>query len=199
MRAPKVLAMAAALALLGLGFQALGQENRDQAGAQREQQNLQGKIQSVQAEQGQLVVRDQQNKEHRFQVGRTARVNVNGEKAQLADLKEGQQVTVTFRNVATEIRTNRDGANETATDNAKETAANRNQARTQGKIQSVSGEQNQLVLRDQAGKERRFHVGREARVTIDGKAGQLADLRRGQEVSIAYQMMATEIRAGRQE
>jgi hypothetical protein len=197
MRTPKVLALAALLVLAGLVLPVPGQDNREQGqNADNAQQTLQGKIQSISAAQGRLAVRDQRDTEHRIQVGRDARVIINGQKAQLADLKEGQPVTVTYRSIATEIRTGQGGASETATDNARERAA---QARTQGKVQSVLDEQNQLVLRDQNGKERRFQVGREARVNIDGKQGRLADLRRGQEVSVSYQMTATEIRSGRQQ
>jgi uncharacterized protein YqfB (UPF0267 family)/Cu/Ag efflux protein CusF len=160
---------------------------------QRDQQarhQVRGKIQNVAADQNQFTIRDQKDHDMTFRAGRDAKVQVNGKDARLADLKQGQEVTVSYRQVLTDIQAGRNNA----------TAAPQ-QAKghtVQGQIQRVDAAQHQLAVRDQNGKEHMFQVGQNARVQLNGKNANLADLQQGQEVTATRQLVANDIRVGAQ-
>src|SRR5258708_7659622 len=91
-----------ALALVaGLALPALAEKpaQRDQGMA-----NAQGKIERVDADRHQLVLKDAEGREWRFQVGKDAHVRVNGRDSRLADLKAGAQVNVRYQALAREVR-----------------------------------------------------------------------------------------------
>jgi Cu/Ag efflux protein CusF len=159
-----------ALALLaGLAVQALA----DDKPARRDQgtSNAQGKIERVDADKHQLVLRDAAGRELRFQVGRDAHVRVNGRDSKLADLKAGDRVNVSYQAMAREVRSG-------------ERAAGEQHAR--GTIQSVDAGNNRVVVKDNQGKERTFQVGKDARIRVHEKERTLSDLKAGDHVAIRY-------------
>jgi phosphotransferase system IIA component len=168
------------------GQQAAQQGQRDQ----QAQHQVRGKIQNVAADQHQFTIRDQKDRDWTFRAGRDAKVQVNGKEARLADLKQGQEVTVSYRQMLTDIRAGRNDAT-AAPQQPKGQTVN-------GKIQRVDATQHQLALRDQNGKEHMFQVGQNARVQVDGKNANLADLQQGQEVTATRQLVANDIRVGAQ-
>jgi len=162
-----LLAVFASVLVLGL-TPVLGAEEKAARGDQQGE-NLQGQVQSISAEQHQLVVKDQQGREHTFQIGREAKVRLNGKDGQLADLKQGDRVTLNVVRVARDIR-----------------SAQRGQAlhAIRGQIKRVDDGQRQLVLKDQDGKERMVQIARDAHIRGENQDRQLADLKEGEEVLV---------------
>jgi len=175
------------------GQQTARQADQKDAAAQQgkeTQHQARGKIENVKADQQWFTVKDEKGHEWTFHAGRNARIEANGKETKLADLQQGQDVTVSYRQVLTEIQAGK--TNET-TDNQ--------QAKSQmvrGKIQSVEAGQMQIRLRDQDGKDHTFQIGQNARVQLDGRNATVADLQQGQEVTATRQMVANEIRTGNQ-
>ncbi len=62
-----------------------------------------GKIEKVSANDQRLVLRDGNGKERTFQLGRNAQVRLEDRDAKLADLQNGQEVTVNYVFVVKEI------------------------------------------------------------------------------------------------
>jgi phosphotransferase system IIA component len=171
----------------------LGSPLLAQTGTQEGQQATQqakGTIQNIVADQHQFTLKDPQGRERIFHVARNARVQINGKQAQLAELQKGQEVTLTYQQVLTEIRAGRDEA---------KTEPQKQQGQTvRGQIQRVMADQRQLSLKDQNGKEHVFQISQNARVQLNGRNASLNDLQQGQELAATRQMVANEIRAGNQ-
>ena len=185
----------------------LATEQQGQGRAQQGQHTTRGKIERVNADQHQFTLKDENGREMSFHCGRNARVDVNGREAKLADLQQGQEVTVTYRQELTDIRTGEKNAPNAQQEQGQTVqgqiqqveAAQQEQGQTvQGQIQQVEAAQHQIRLRDQNGKERSFHVGQNAQVQVNGRNGTLADLQQGQQVTATQQMVANEIRSGGQ-
>ena len=106
---------------------------RDQAAAQ---DTFKGTVQSVNADQ--IVVRDAKNHDEAFQIARDAKVRVNDKEARAADLKDGDQVEISYRREARNVL-----------------AAQGEQGGefASGRVQSVSAENNQIVLKGHDGQE----------------------------------------------
>jgi len=158
-----------ALALLaGLAVQALAEDpaRRDQGTA-----NARGKIQRVDAERHQLVLKDAEGKEVRFQVGKDAHVRVNGRDSTLAGLKAGDDVNVSYQALAREVHSGRAGAGD---------------QHTRGTVQRVDAGNNRVVVKDNEGKEWTFQVSGDARVRVHNKEGKLSDLKAGDHVAIRF-------------
>jgi len=169
----------------------LANEQQGQGRAQQGQHTARGKIEKINADQHQFTLKDDNGREMSFHCGRNARVEANGREAKLADLQQGQEVTVAYRQELTDIRTGEK--------NAPAQNAQQDQGQTvQGQIQQVEATQHQIRLRDQNGKDRTFHVGQNAQVQVNGRSGTLADLQQGQQVTATQQMVANEIRSGGQ-
>jgi phosphotransferase system IIA component len=167
----------------------LANEQQGQGRAQQGQHTTRGKIERVNADQHQFTLKDENGREMSFHCGRNARVDVNGREAKLADLQQGQEVTVNYRQELTDIRAGEKSA----------PAAQQEQGQTvQGQIQQVQAAQHQISLRDQNGRERTFQVGQNAQVQVNGRNGTLADLQQGQQVTATQQMVANDIRTGGQ-
>jgi len=76
-------------------------------------------------------------------------------------------------------------------------------AEAKGKIKSVSADKDQFVL-ESSGKEFTFQMGKDGKIQLNNKAGQLRDLKAGDEVTITYQTVgdrniASEVRCTRKE
>jgi phosphotransferase system IIA component len=187
------------------GQQQQGQSQQGQQAAQQETQerNLQaqhrarGKIEKVNADQHQFTLKDDNGRELTFHAGRNARVEVNGKESRLADLQQGQEITVTYRQMLTDIRA---GEQNAQTDNTQQGQRQQEQGQqVRGQIQQVQAAQHQLRLRDQNGREHTFQVGQNAQVQVNGRNGTLADLQQGQQVTATTQMVANDIRTGEQQ
>ena len=164
---------------------------REERGQRQGQHTARGKIEKVNADQHQFTLKDQNSRELTFQCGRDARVEVNGKEAKLGDLQQGQEITVTYRQVLTDIRA---GERAGQTGNAQQ---ERGQM-VQGQIQQVEAAQNQIRLRDQNGKDHTFQISRDTQVQVNGRNATLADLQQGQQVTATRQMVANDIRTGEQ-
>jgi ribosomal 50S subunit-recycling heat shock protein len=161
---------------------------REQAKAVRTAagKHAQGRIESISADKKEFVVKDAKGKEHTFNLGRDAKVRLDGKESQFADLKTGDQVVIAYEKeadqmMARHIRSTRRGATRTAL----------------GEIKSISAAKNQLTLKDLGGKEHTFNLARDAKVQLGEKEGKLADLKAGDEVNVTYQALATNVRSNR--
>jgi Cu/Ag efflux protein CusF len=142
-----------------------------------------GQIRRLDADSQRVVLKDRQGKEQTFEFGPDAKVRLEDREAKLTDLKEGQEVAITFtkegdRMMVRNICTERDG----------QTAHT-----AHGQIKSVVADKNQLVLKDSQGRERRFQIAQDAKVRLNDKEANLAALREGEEVAVTYRMVATNI------
>jgi Cu/Ag efflux protein CusF len=134
-----------------------------------QQEVVKGKVQSVSDDHKQIVVRDENNRDWAIQIARDARVRVNDKEAQAGDLKDGDQVTVSFRQVARHVMTAQG-------DQAGQFAA--------GRVQRVS--EGQLIVKDHQGQEHTFQVAQNAGVRVNGKNAKLSNLKEGDHVVVAY-------------
>jgi len=150
-----------------------------------------GKIERVDAAKNLFTMRDKKGQQWMFHASRDARVQVDGKDAKLADLREGQEVTVTYRQMLSEIRA---GTNNEATDKAQQQKGQL----VIGQIQSVEKGQQQIRLRDQNGKDQTFQIGQNTRVQLNGKNATLADLQQGQQVTATRHLVANDVRIGQQ-
>lgn len=155
---------------------------RDQGG-----HAVRGRVQSVAADQNQMVIKDREGKERTLRVNQNTRIHRGDKEEKLADLKAGDEVFVAF-----------DQQGDTLTARAIRAHQPGHQAEfALGQIQKVAADQHQLVLKDRQGKQRTFQIGRDAKVHVGDKESKLADLKEGNEVSVAYQLQAREIRGER--
>lgn len=136
-----------------------------------QQEVIKGKVQSVSDQRNQIVVRDENNRDWAIQIAKDARVRVNDKDAQARDLKEGDQVAVSFRRVARDVVA------------AQDEKAGRFVA---GRVERAPAEGNQLVLKDHEGQEHTFQVGQNADIRVNGKSGKLSNLKQGDHVVVAY-------------
>jgi hypothetical protein len=189
--------------------------------------NVVGTVKSVNADQNQFVLTDQNGRDWTITVGQNAQiVTNNNNQARLSDLRPGQVVSVAYQLqnnqlVASGINAQqgtqtaqqtRPGQTEQAQaqqeqqqQQGQQTAQQEGQGRGQqaqhqarGRIERVNADQNQFTLKDQNGRELTFQAGRNARVELGGREARLADLQQGQEVTVTYRQVLTDIRAGEQ-
>ena len=62
-----------------------------------------GQVESVSADNNQIVLKDQAGHEQTFQLSRDAQVRVNNQEGKASDLKQGSQAAVAFSRVASEV------------------------------------------------------------------------------------------------
>src|SRR5205823_2620719 len=141
------------------------------------EQHTRGTVQRVEADNNRVVVKDNEGKEWTFQVGRDARIRVNDRERKLSDLKAGDHVAIRYvkegdRLVARGIRSAERGRLGHA---------------ARGKVERVDAGNHQLVVKGQDGRDHAFRLAQDARVHVNGREAKLADLRAGDEVTIAYQ------------
>ncbi len=72
--------------LLGLSATALAGETR-------------GRIETIYADQNEFLVKDMDGEEYKFQLGEDSAILINDEEKTFEDLKEGDEVTVTWTNI----------------------------------------------------------------------------------------------------
>jgi len=148
---------------------------------------VRGRVQSVDADQNQLVIKDREGKERMIRANQNTRIHRGDREGKLSDLKAGDEVFVAYDQqgdtlTARAIRAHAQG-------HAPEFAM--------GQVQKVAADQHQLVLKDRQGKQRTFQVGRDAKVHVGDKESNLADLKEGNEVGVVYLLQAREIRGER--
>jgi colicin import membrane protein len=177
--------------------------------------NVVGTVKSVNADQNQFVLTDQNGRDWTIQIGQNAQFQINNtNQGRLGDLRPGQTVNVTYelqnnQLVASGVRGRQaqqaaQQAQQPAQQQAQQAAQQDRQGQqgqqaqhnARGRIENVNAEQNQFTLKDEKGHELTFHAGRNARLQVDGKDAKLGDLRQGQEVTVTYRQMLTDIRAG---
>ncbi len=135
------------------------------------QETFKGTVQSVDAKRDQIVVRDAKNHDQAFRIARDAKVRVNDKEVGAADLKEGDQVEISYRREARSVLAAQ-GAQ------AGEFAS--------GRVERVSADNNQIVLKGRDGQERTFQVAQKAQVRVGNKEGKLADVKEGDRAVIAF-------------
>src|SRR5262249_39516811 len=146
---PKWLLGILALALVvGLSTPVLAEEKSQTT------ETAKGKIQKISADQNQLVLRDARGNDWGFHIGRGAKVRLNDKDVTLAELKEGDEVTVNYRLMAQDINAD---LGKQATDIAT------------GRIQKVMADQNQFILRDRNNRDWTFQLNPDAKVRLNDK------------------------------
>jgi Cu/Ag efflux protein CusF len=170
-RLPKWLGVALALAMLALWTSvAIGDTAKDE-------QTATGKVKSVSAKHNQVVL-TVKDRDWTFQVADSAKIRVGDKEARLADLKAGDEVTVTYRMEARAVRSD-EGMH------------------AHGRIKSISADKHQVVVRDERGKEHTFNLNKDSRIRLADKEARLADLKEGDEVGINYTKSGGELTARR--
>jgi phosphotransferase system IIA component len=191
--------------------------------------NVVGTIKSVDANQNQFVLTDQNGRDWTIAVGQNTQITTNNNnQARLSDLQPGQVANVNYQlqnNQMTAMAINaqqgqggqqqqgqataqaqqgqqqqgqlQQGQQQAAQQEPQERNLQA-QHRARGKIEKLNADQHQFTLKDDNGRELTFYAGRNARVDLNGKESRLADLQQGQEVTVTYRQMLTDIRAGEQ-
>jgi ribosomal 50S subunit-recycling heat shock protein len=165
----------ALLALASMACLTTAARANDQAGNANnqnkadQQQVVKGKVQNVSDDHRQIVVRDDNNRDWAIQIAKDARVRVNDKDAQASDLKDGDQVTVSFRQVVRHVMT-------TQGDKAGQFTAGRVQRASEG----------QLTIKNHQGQEQTFQVAQNAAVRVNGKNAKASNLKEGDHVVVAY-------------
>jgi Cu/Ag efflux protein CusF len=170
---------------VNVNYQALAREVRSGERAAGEQ-HARGTVQRVDAGNNRVVVKDNEGKEWTFEVGKDARIRVNEKERTLSDLKAGDHVAIRYAKEGERLVAR--GIHSAGRGHAGHAA--------RGKIERVDAGNHQLVLKGRDGKEHAFRLAKDARVRVNDRDGKLADLRAGDEVSVAFQLVAQEIRSG---
>jgi Cu/Ag efflux protein CusF len=172
-RIHNLLAVLALASMVGLTTAARANDQAAKANnsnrADQQQQAVKGTVQSVSQDHRQIVVRDQNNRDWSIQIAKDARVRVNDKEAQASDLKDGDQVTVNFRQVARHVMA-------TQGDKACQFTA--------GRVQRAS--ENQLTIKNHEGQEQMFQVAQNAAIRANGQSAKLSNLKEGDHVVVAY-------------
>ena len=168
-----LLALLALVAMAGLTTAVRADDQAAQANNQnkaQQQQTIKGTVQRISDNHQQIVVRDQNNRDVAVRIGQNSKIRINDKEGQASDLKDGDQVTVTFRQVVRRVMTSQGGQ------------ANQFVA---GRVQSVSADGTQLVVKDHRGQEHKFQVIQNAAVRVNGKNAKLSNLKEGDHVLVA--------------
>jgi hypothetical protein len=146
---------------------------------------VRGEINSVKPDARKLVLKPSSEEQGEgvihFKLAQDATVTVLGKKAQLADVKAGQQAEIAY--FVQEDKTNRaGGVKVTEQPSVSKTAA--------GEIKRVRPDTGKIVLKPSSEEQGegviRSRVAKDAAVTVLGKEAQLADLKAGQQAEIRY-------------
>jgi TusA-related sulfurtransferase len=106
------------------------------------------------------------------EVGKDAKVTVDGTKAELKDLKEGQEITVTTdeKDAVTKVEAKKAGEVKAPEPKTHE-----------GKVVKVTGDKLTMKSGD---KEMTHDIGKDVKITVDGTKAELKDLKEGQEIKV---------------
>jgi len=143
-----------------------------------------GTIRSVNADKNEIVLKGILS-DTTYELGENGRVCLDGRKAKLADLREGDHVALHYEKSGKRMI-------------ASEARALRNATETSGAVRAVEAQNSRLILKGIL-KDTTYQVEKNATVWINGKEGQLADLRDGDNVTVTYeqrgdQLVASEVR-----
>jgi len=188
--------------------------------------NVVGTVKTVNADQNQFVLTDQNGRDWTIQVNQNTQILTNNNnQARLSDLRAGQSVNVNYElqnNQLVAQGINAQQAQQRGQQGQQTAQAQQGQQQQQaqqqqgqqaaqqegregrgqqaqharGKIEKINADQHQFTLKDQNGRELTFQCGRDARVEVNGKEAKLGDLQQGQEVTVTYRQVLTDIRAG---
>jgi biopolymer transport protein ExbD len=155
----------ALLAVVGLGL-LLGCAVTAQAQPQPAADVLRGKVVSVDAEKGTVVVKPRQGDNVTVTTDKDTKVTVDGKEAKLADVKADMGVEVSPK----------DGVAKTVN------------ARTpglRGKVVSVDAEKGTLVVKPRQGDDVTVTTDKDTKITVDGKEAKLADVKADMRVEVS--------------
>jgi len=148
-----------------------------------------GEIKSISTDRDRIVLKDGRGKEMTFQINKDAKVRLGDKEGKIDELKVGEAVVIEYAKEGDQLmaRTIRWRKAEEATH------------LTHGELKSVAATKNQFTLKDARGKERTFTVAKDATVRVGDREGKLGDLKEGDQVNVAYQALATDVRAKNRE
>lgn len=137
-----------------------------------------GTVQSVAADQNQIVVKDKDNKEWTYDVLKDATIfGADEGNGKLADLKTGDEVSLLWQ---------KKGDKYEACAILPRKGAFQKTDLTAGKIKRVSADANELMVTDSGGRETTYQINDKARIQLNNRAVKLADFKAGDPVVIAY-------------
>jgi hypothetical protein len=142
-----------------------------------------GKIKSIMPDKHQFILTDKNGQDWTFRVSKDAKIRHNNKEGQLSDLKEGDEVTVSYGMMINDVLAER---------TAQPTDI------TRGRVKNPTPDRNQFILTDVNGKDWTFELAKNAQILQEGKERKLGDLKEGDAVAIAYtkegeRFMANEI------
>ncbi len=139
-----------------------------------------GTIASVNAASAQVVIKGVVSNTI-YDLSKDARVCLDGGKAKLGDLRDGDQAVIEYKKSGNQMI-------------ASEVRALRKASETTGTVRNVNSENSQLVLKGVV-KDTTYHLEKNATVWINGKEGRLADLREGDQVRVTYESRGDQLMA----
>jgi uncharacterized protein YrzB (UPF0473 family) len=148
-----------------------------------------GEIKSISADRDKFVLKDQAGKEFTFQINKDAKVRLGDKEGKIDDLKTGETVVVGYAKEGDQLMARHIRCRQ----------AGQATHLTHGELKSIAAAKNQFTLKDSRGNERTFNLAKDAKVRVGDREGKLADLKEGDQVNVAYQAMATDVRAKNRE
>jgi Cu/Ag efflux protein CusF len=146
-----------------------------------------GTVRTVNGETSEIVLKGVL-KDTTYKMNKDAWVTIDGRKAKLADLKEGDRARISFENKPGALM-------------ASWAQCLRNAQQTNGTVKHVIADKNELVLKGVL-KDSTYHMEKNPAIYINNKESNFSDLREADLVHVTYltqdgRMMVTEIRAVR--
>jgi Cu/Ag efflux protein CusF len=146
-----------------------------------------GTIRTANADKGEVALKGI-FKDTNYVLNLDATVFLDGRKAKVEDLREGDRAAITYEKDGADLR-------------ASEVRGWRKATETTGNIHSLVADKQELVLKGLL-KNTTYHLEKDGMVFINGKESNFSDLRPGDHVSITHeqrgdQLMAIEVRATR--
>jgi Cu/Ag efflux protein CusF len=137
------------------------------------------KIKSVNADQKQITVTDQDNKDWTYTLTDNAKIFLpDNKEGKLNDLKAGQNISLLWEKRGDHYFTNAILLQE---------GDLRDAMLTEGTVKRVNAGQNEVVVSDKNNKDWTYHLMDNAKVSVGTRTGKLTDLKDGNQVVIVYQ------------
>jgi len=131
-----------------------------------------GTIRTVKADKGEFVIKGVLN-DTTYELAKGTIVFLDGKKSKLEDIQEGDRAVVLYSKVGDRMQ-------------ATEVRCTRKATETTGTVRSVASDRNELIIKGVV-KDSHYKLEKGATVWINGKMGQLADLREGDNVILTYE------------
>jgi Cu/Ag efflux protein CusF len=137
------------------------------------------KVKSVAADQHQITVTDQNNKDFTYTLVDGAKIFLsNGKEGKLGDLKAGENVSLLWEKRGDKYFANAIMQQEGELKDA---------ILTEGTVKRVNADQHEVIVTDSNNKDWTYHLNDKGQVSVGTKTGKLSDLKDGDKIILVYE------------